>query len=58
MLLADMIRWKRIKEIDNVIFNYLQFTLQKYNLDQDRVSFKELRTLLNEGKIFTPEEFA
>lgn len=49
---------QKITEIDNVVFNYLQFVLQKYNLDQDRISFKELRNLLNNGKVFTPEEFA
>ena len=55
---AENNKIKRITEIDNITFNYLQFVLQKNNLDQDRITFKELRQLLNEGKIFTPEEFA
>ena len=53
-----MNKLEKIEEINLVTFNYLQFTLQECGLDQDRISFKELRYLLNEGKIFTPEEFA
>ena len=53
-----MNKLEKIEEINLVMFNYLQFTLQEYGLDQDRISFKELRYLLNESKIFTPEEFA
>lgn len=53
-----MNKLEKIEEINLVTFNYLQFTLQECGLDQDRVSFKELRYLLNENKIFTPEEFA
>ena len=53
-----MNKLEKIDEISCVIFNYLQLMLQEHGLDQDRISFKELRDLLNNGKIFTPEEFA
>lgn len=49
---------EEIKEITHIIFDYLQYTLKTNSLDQDRVSFSELRDLLNNGKIFTAEEFA
>lgn len=53
-----MNKLEKIDEINPIIFNYLQLMLQESGLDQDRISFKELRNLLNDGKVFTPEEFA
>lgn len=53
-----MNKLEKITEISSIIFDYLQFTLQRYGLDEDRISFRELRNLLNNGKIFTPEEFS
>ena len=49
---------EQIFEINSTIFNYLLFTLKNNNVDQDRISFAELKKLLQDGKIFTPEEFA
>lgn len=49
---------EQIFEINSTIFNYLLFTLKNNNLDQDRVSFSELKNLLHNKKNFTPEEFA
>lgn len=49
---------ERITEINAIIFNYLLYTLKNKDIDQDRVSFSELKELLHNNKIFTPKEFA
>lgn len=47
-----------ITEINSVIFNYLQLKLIELGLDSDRRSFREIRDILNNQPIFSPEDFA
>ncbi|MDR1498879.1 MAG: hypothetical protein LBS34_01140 [Rickettsiales bacterium] len=49
---------KQIAKITGEIFNYLQLKLKELNFDSDRKSFDEIKQLLNNNIIFTPEEFA
>lgn len=49
---------EKITKINEVIFNYLQLTLEKHGWDSDRKTFKEIRYNLYNNIIFSPEEFA
>ncbi|MDR2777516.1 MAG: hypothetical protein LBB24_01960 [Rickettsiales bacterium] len=49
---------ERIETITHSIFNYLLFRLNTLGLDSDRRNFGEIRHLLDEETIFSPDEFA